>query len=118
MTFCGPGCIVQHRLRTDPVFVRECVFLRDRGVCAVCRVDTARVQADLYALPTRERNALAARLGYPPTRGELWDADHILPVAEGGGECGVEGYQTLCVTCHRAKSAAQAVRRGRDAPAR
>ena len=32
----------------------------------------------------------------------LWDADHILPVAEGGGECDLENLRTLCLRCHRA----------------
>ena len=29
-----------------------------------------------------------------------WEADHIVPVAEGGGCCGLEGYRTLCFDCH------------------
>ena len=29
-----------------------------------------------------------------------WEADHILPVADGGGECGLENYRLLCRTCH------------------
>lgn len=29
-----------------------------------------------------------------------WQADHIVPVAEGGGECGLDGYRTLCTGCH------------------
>jgi len=30
------------------------------------------------------------------TANHHWEADHILPVAEGGGLCGLEGYRTLC----------------------
>lgn len=30
----------------------------------------------------------------------LWDADHIVPVAEGGGGCGLENLRTLCRVCH------------------
>ena len=30
-----------------------------------------------------------------------WEADHIVPVAEGGGQCGLENYRTLCIRCHR-----------------
>jgi len=40
----------------------------------------------------------------------LWDADHRVPVAEGGGECGLDGYQTACLACHRQKTAEQARR--------
>jgi 5-methylcytosine-specific restriction endonuclease McrA len=31
----------------------------------------------------------------------LWDCDHIKPVIEGGGECGLENLRTLCVPCHK-----------------
>ena len=34
-------------------------------------------------------------------RRSLWDADHILPVAEGGGQCDLENLRTLCLLCHR-----------------
>jgi 5-methylcytosine-specific restriction enzyme A len=34
-------------------------------------------------------------------RKSLWDADHILPVTEGGGECDLENIRTLCLRCHR-----------------
>ena len=30
----------------------------------------------------------------------LWDADHITPVALGGGGCGLDGMRTLCLPCH------------------
>lgn len=33
--------------------------------------------------------------------GHTWEADHIIPVSEGGGGCGIEGYRTLCIECHR-----------------
>lgn len=51
--------------------------------------------------------------GIPPGRlnKSWWDADHILPVAEGGGECGIDNYQTLCLKCHRAKTTEQARRK-------
>ena len=32
---------------------------------------------------------------------QFWEADHITPVSEGGGECGLDNYRTLCVMCHR-----------------
>jgi 5-methylcytosine-specific restriction enzyme A len=44
------------------------------------------------------------------SRKSLWDADHILPVAEGGGQCDLSNMRTLCLKCH---SAATAALRGR-----
>jgi hypothetical protein len=32
--------------------------------------------------------------------GNIWHADHITPVVEGGGECTEENIRTLCVLCH------------------
>ena len=37
-------------------------------------------------------------------RSDLWDADHILPVEHGGGQCGLSNYQTLCIVCHLKKN--------------
>lgn len=39
-----------------------------------------------------------------------WEADHIVPVQDGGGACGLDNYQTLCIGCHRCKTAEQARR--------
>ena len=50
----------------------------------------------------------------------IWQADHIIPVAEGGGLCGLENMRTLCVLCHADASRDQAGRgakRRRDAGA-
>ena len=33
--------------------------------------------------------------------GGLWDADHIIPVKEGGGQCGLDNIRTLCISCHK-----------------
>lgn len=33
-------------------------------------------------------------------RRHLWEADHVVPISEGGGACGLEGYRTLCWRCH------------------
>jgi len=38
-TFCSPYCVDEWRLRTDPAYLREKVFERDRGIAA-CGVDT------------------------------------------------------------------------------
>jgi 5-methylcytosine-specific restriction endonuclease McrA len=93
-TFCSKECSEEFRLRTDSAFVRLKVFQRDNGICAKCG-----------------RDCFTAGLKFPRTRrargsGDLWQADHILPVVEGGGECGLENYRTLCTHCHRQETAA------------
>lgn len=40
-----------------------------------------------------------------------WEAHHVVPVSEGGGGCGLEGYATLCRRCHKRTSAKLAARR-------
>jgi 5-methylcytosine-specific restriction endonuclease McrA len=45
------------------------------------------------------------------TSGHTWEADHIVPVVEGGGQCGLENYRTLCLRCHRKATAELARRR-------
>lgn len=39
-----------------------------------------------------------------PYRGSFWEADHIVPTVEGGGN-GLENLRTLCVPCHVAETA-------------
>ena len=54
----------------------------------------------------------------PVLRRHLWEADHIVPVVEGGGECGLDGLRTLCLRCHKHETRALAKRRAeaRKAP--
>lgn len=40
----------------------------------------------------------------------FWEADHIVPVVEGGGGCGLDNLRTLCIPCHRLYTAALAKR--------
>jgi 5-methylcytosine-specific restriction protein A len=90
------------KLRTQPGYVREQVFARDRGMCASCGVDTmAEARRLRYARGARRAELLRFWGLKAGTRKSLWDADHIVPVAEGGGECDLENIRTLCLRCHR-----------------
>lgn len=155
-TFCGDVCVDRWRIKTDPGFVREKVFARDRGICAICGVDTeslrltkawkkcirlhdfTRYDADSTEATTghiirsenarrrdeserryrvikeKERKNLES-MGFPYACSHggrtLWDADHIIPVIEGGGECDLDNYRTLCVPCHKQVTAELAARR-------
>jgi len=110
-TFCGVPCVHQWKLRTDPGYLRERVFERDRGVCAVCGLDTEAMRKDKRKLDWAARRAFEREWG---GRRNLWDADHIVPVAEGGGECDLTNMRTLCLRCHR-EATAQLRRRLRAA---
>jgi 5-methylcytosine-specific restriction protein A len=105
-TFCSNWCVEEWRLRTDPGYVREKVLARDRGICAACGVDCLSAERQLKRL--RGAAKLKAQLAWglrANSRKSLWDADHIVPVVEGGGECDLENIRTLCLKCHRTATA-------------
>ena len=82
----GHGCVHEHCLRSQPEYMRKAVRDRDQGVCAIGgpACDTSR---------------------------GAWQADHIIPVIEGGGECGIDGMRTLCIIHHKEATKALAARR-------
>lgn len=117
-SFCSDECVHQWRIRTDPGYLRDQVFKRDRGVCALCKVDTEAMHGRLKALQTLRRSKFHETIkaaGIPIHRigGSLWDADHIVPVVEGGGQCDLSNLRTLCIPCHHDETAALARRRRR-----
>lgn len=122
-TWCSDACVKQYLIRASSSTARAEVFKRDRGVCALCGLDTERIRQRFEA-EHRRIGAYLARLGFrPPTwpasysdwsyaaliDGQrwparvvrhIWQADHIVPVAEGGGACGLDNLRTLCWRCH------------------
>ena len=87
--------------------LRDEVFARDCGVCAICGKDTEALRLRLKALCTtgspvaafhRYREELKA-LGLK-TGQKLWEADHAQPLCESGHD-GLTALRTLCVPCHR-----------------
>jgi hypothetical protein len=100
-TFCSAWCVHEWRLRSDPGYLREMVLRRDRGICAICQIDTRAAYAELRRSRGTHRQRLLAKLGLKRlTRKSLWDADHILPVAEGGGECDLENLRRRLCCLH------------------
>lgn len=103
-------CVRNWKIRNDPGTVRRLVFERDGGICAMCCVNTEEQRAK--AIP------LLRQSGFPGWvrryRKTLWNADHILPVVRGGGQCGLDNYRTLCVTCHKRETAKLAKERAQE----
>jgi 5-methylcytosine-specific restriction endonuclease McrA len=94
-------------MRTDPGYLRDHVFRRDKGVCAECGADTVALRRDLRKLDYAARKQFLKSWGLREgSRKSLWDADHIRPVTEGGGQCDLSNMRTLCLICHRAATAA------------
>lgn len=114
-TFCSEFCVHQWRLRSDPGYLRDQVFARDRGVCALCAADTVRIFAALKRSrgQAREQGLRLFGMSTIGARRSLWDADHVIPVAEGGGQCDLSNLRTLCLLCHREQTA-RLVKRLRD----
>jgi 5-methylcytosine-specific restriction enzyme A len=110
-------------MKTSPAYMRSVIFARDKGICAWCSTDTQKNRAEYFerrrALNLNAHisghslfEKLNEEYGMPAGKvsGDWWEADHIVPVVEGGGECGAEGYRTLCVACHRSVTAGLARR--------
>ena len=67
--------------------------------------------------PVRELAMQKYGIPYGRLETDWWDCDHILPVVEGGGACGLEGLRTLCIPCHQAETAALRARLAGARPA-
>ncbi len=117
-TFCSDYCVHQWRLRTDPGYLRDHVFARDRGICAAWRADTIAIYAALRRARGLARAAGLSLYGMKSitSRRSLWDADHIRPVAEGGGQCDLDNLRTLCLPCHREATAQLRLRLRKSVP--
>jgi 5-methylcytosine-specific restriction protein A len=113
-TFCSDACVHEWRLRSSASYLRECVFERDRGICAICGEDTVAKRRRVMRLPFAQRmhelRTLQAAGAITRKRKSWWEADHIQPVVE-GGDSNLENIRTLCIPCHRGATAELRARR-------
>ena len=127
--WCSDDCKSEYWLRSSGSSVRLWLWDRDGGICAVCGIPAEEI-SELAGKCKRKYfgHGLKNRPGYSPSfykawgpwgmscdnwyySVSLWEADHIIPVIEGGGCCGLENYRTLCLRCHKEDTAALAARR-------
>lgn len=130
--WCSEACLQRYLTTSHGTFVRAQLLARDGGICAICGVDADRMDAALEELqrdllhpllmsihPMIVQSFRAEGWTNIRTRGRgsypdavaftsCWEAHHVTAVKEGGGECGLENYQTLCFVCHKKASAEQA----------
>jgi len=108
-TMCSPECVHELKLRICGRYMRDCVYERDKGICKICNIDTKNTAQIAISLQGDERIkflesyniSLKRKIWMRKYGGGLWDADHIVPVKEGGGLCGLENIRTLCIKCHK-----------------
>lgn len=134
LCFCGCGrtvgkgrasshsaeCSDWWRSHSDFEWIKMQMEKRDKGVCAACGLDTHKLRARIHGIKLRFQQRwrhshltrwLLARGWEISGRKRWWDADHVVPVIEGGGGCTVDGYRTLCIPCHKRATAQLAARR-------
>jgi 5-methylcytosine-specific restriction protein A len=125
-SWASQACVEEWKIRNWPAVARQKVWKRDRGICAACGRDSAIMHesakrdrsvwmarrpdmehhpSDLETARLRYQHALnlwfAAR---PRITHHAWEMDHKLEVVNGGGQCGLDNLQTLCIACHRQKT--------------
>ena len=130
--WCSAECLNKYLAMSNGNYVRAALLERDRGVCSLCGVDGERMNRALALLKDDLlhpllmsihplivatlrsegwRNVRAKGKGMYPDAIEFsscWEADHIQSVSEGGGQCEIDNYRTLCYVCHKTVSAQQA----------
>ena len=130
-TFCSDACIHEWKLRSSSKYLRKFVYERDLGICVKCGTDTRFVRIELenaarasmlesgrwfwddhpVYLECLSRHQLTAK----EAKKSIWEADHVIEVADGGGESDLANFQTLCMPCHKVKSAASRAKRAQAA---
>lgn len=112
--YCGEQCSDTVAIVCNPSYARYKVNERDKGVCAGCGCDTARLARVLHSLRRADRGAYfwaIERMQFHDAF-DYWQMDHIVAVSEGGGvrrgltyESAMGNLRTLCHYCHKEETA-------------
>lgn len=125
-TWCDEECKKQYFIAcNDEKVLPVAIFERDRGVCKLCGTNVDKFHKLVYTTTMDKVMDNLEKINYifgtklrkdSPVRDivhslfhhkdrRVWEIDHIIPVAKGGGICGLDNFQTLCLGCHRRKTA-------------
>ena len=121
-TLCSKECEHELKLRISGKYLRGCVYKRDHAICALCNIDTKKIAQIAISLVGEEREnylksyniSLKRKIFVKKFGGSLWDADHIIPVKDGGGCSSLENMRTLCIPCHKIVTAQTGTRKKKD----
>lgn len=135
-TWCSQAC-VDTFLGQTPAGFRAAVLERAAGRCAVCRLDVNALEKRIARIKKRQQRLRRRRDGWlsgwprPKSRWSpswlfewfrrrglnitqsILEADHIVPLVEGGA-LGPENGRALCQRCHKVATAQLAARRARQ----
>ena len=95
-TWCSQECVEEYRLATDWTYIRNQVFKRDKGICALCGKSTQK--------PNKTARQLLYRCNYK------FEVDHIIPFSVCQSH-NLVNLRTLCPACHKQITIAQAKER-------
>jgi hypothetical protein len=103
--WCSDDCVQRYLIaKGDQNAARRFLWKRDRGVCALCGTNTVTRPDEREQL--RAWDEAASRGAEPAASAPhawplgSWDADHTVPIAEGGA-LARENLRTLCKPCHK-----------------
>jgi hypothetical protein len=104
LKYCSDVCQREVNIRYTGSYVSSYVFERDCGICAMCGIDTEEIREHAINIKKLSWKLPNFRKQWGPwntVNFSFWEADHIVPVFQGGGVCGLENYRTLCLLCHK-----------------
>jgi len=104
LKYCSDDCQSEVNIRYTGSWVIYYVFQRDHGICSLCGIDTEEIRKEALIITKLSWNFPESRKHWGPWQMNnytFWEADHIVPIYQGGGVCGLDNYRTLCVPCHK-----------------
>ncbi|XP_077996801.1 DNA annealing helicase and endonuclease ZRANB3-like [Glandiceps talaboti] len=125
--YCSEKCKEDHYVRAQGGYVREQLSSIEHGLCQICGLDAHSLYVHVKSLPKKDRKDYLATTSFSklplkllnniidkPSEGKFWQADHIVPVADGGGLCSLDNFRTLCTGCHRSVTNVQSKQRQKN----
>ena len=115
--WCGDKCSEEFIIRFSASAAAGRTIARDKGLCTICGCDAESIKKEVRAwskgVSWQELSAFLRWLGSPDLCRTWLEVDHIIPVIEGGGCCGLDNLRTVCFRCHKEETKVLAGRRAK-----